>query len=159
MDVAFPSELFPPFPSLRMAIDDSWRPWTAPGSVLAAVAPETDEAFRPNIVITTSRFDSDYSLSAASSVLDERIRQLPEVEIVGATTRTVDGREMLVKEVAFRSERELTLVQSYRLMVVQHDGVQDLIHGTGTCDSAHAARDLVTIRAALDSLAVGADVQ
>jgi hypothetical protein len=153
MKLSFPSQAFPAFPSFALDIPAEWESLIIPSSSLAARAP-TAGHFRPNVVVTLSRFGATYDLQQAILALKEEHAQLPEaIETVDADV-DVSGFAGYAHEVTYRHAEFGTLVQSNRITVVDQGPVRDLVLAVGSCAGDRAKEDLPTLRAILKSLTV-----
>jgi hypothetical protein len=153
MKTSYPSDSFPAFPAVSVDAPADWEPIVVASSLLATRAPESSY-FRPNVVVTLSRFGSTYELEEAILALKAENAALPEsIETVDADV-DVSGFAGHAHEVTYRHPELGALVQSTRITVIAQGSARDLVLSVGTCAGSRAAEDLLVLRGILRSLAV-----
>ncbi len=152
----FPSADFPAFPNLSISTPNEWVPLAAPGTVIALAAPEIDAKVRSNVVVTLTRFAKGYDLRTASEALRVDTSKLLNVQVVGEGREEIGGRDSYLLEIAYTSEVGVTIVQSYRLFVVEEGHTCDLVHATGSCGGDEAEEVLPVLREIVRSVAANA---
>ena len=136
--LTFPSAQFPALPTISLDVPDDWQPIVVPGTILAVAAPEVPGVFRPNLVVSVTRFAADYSLELAENAVVEKFASLEEAHQIGHDRTTLGDLEWAHIESTFLDPRVGTLVQAAHLAVVVHDGVADLIQITGSVTGSQA---------------------
>ncbi len=145
--LSFPSSDFPAFPAIGIDIPDDWQGFTLAGAVLAAAAPEVPGEFRPNVVVSITRFDAGYQLSTAADAIAEKFAGLDDAHEIGRDVSTIGGVEWAHIESTFLDPRVGTLVQAAHLAVITHGPVADLVQVTGSVTGSQAKAGLLdTIR-------------
>jgi hypothetical protein len=151
--LTFPSEAFPAYPSLRLEQPDGWVALAGVGLPLALAAEVTGSQFRPNVLVTVQRFGADYTVAAARTEVNRRLRELPRftetlredaVEVLGAPGMRVEGY--------FADGKGGTLVQALRMCVLESGPVSDVVQITGTCTGPQTEAFFGIIRDIQDSL-------
>lgn len=143
--LTFPSPQFPSYPSITVEVPEDWQPISVPGTLMAVAAPEVPGEFRPNVVVSVTRFSADYSLDVAENAVVEKFAGLEEAHEIGRDRVTVADVEWAHIESAFLDPRVGTLVQSAHLAVVAHDGVADLIQVTGSVTGTQAKDGVIAV--------------
>ncbi len=155
--LTFPSDAFPALPTITVEIPDDWSAISVPGTILAAAAPETPGEFRPNVVVSVTRFSADYALDVAANAVVEKFAGLEQAHELGRDRVTVDGVEWAHIESTFVDPRVGTLVQAAHLAVIANGPVADLVQVTGSVTGAQAkAGVLDTLRSIQRSARAGA---
>lgn len=136
--LTFPSDAFPALPSITVDLPDDWSPISVPGTIAAAAAPDVPGEFRPNVVVSVTRFGADYSLDLAAQVVADKFAGLEQAHELGRDRITVDGLEWAHIESTFIDPRVGTLVQAAHLAVVPNGPCADLVQVTGSVTAAQA---------------------
>lgn len=155
--LTFPSAEFPAFPTISLDAPDDWTGIVVPGTVLAVAAPEIEGEFRPNVVVSVTRFTADYALDLAENAVVEKFAGLEDSHLIGRDRSTIGDLEWAHVESTFLDPRVGTLVQAAHLAVVVHDGVADLIQVTGSVTGLQAKDGVInTLRELQRSVTVRA---
>lgn len=136
--VQYPSEAFPAEPTIGLDIPDNWEAVVIPGSVLAVARELEEGVFRPNIVISVTRFTGTYDLQVAIDAVVAKFASLEDAKEIGRDISTIGDREWAHIESTFIDPRAGTLVQAAHLTVVRHGAVTDLVQATGSVNAAQA---------------------
>jgi len=136
--LTFPSDAFPALPTIAIDVPDDWAAITVPCTIMAAAAPETPGEFRPNVVVSVTRFGADYSLDVAANAVIEKFAGLEQAHEIGRDRVTVGGLEWAHIESTFLDPRAGTLVQAAHLAVVVNGQVADLVQITGSVTGTQA---------------------
>jgi len=150
----YPSPEFPGYPTISLHYADRWSPLRTPTTPLALVRDSGPGAFRANIVMAIARLDPGSTLAPVDEALSRSFAGLPGYvesargsgELGGWPSSWIDGR--------FTDPEVGTLVQSVRVVLVEHDGATDAIQLTGTCSAAQADEVLDEIRTILASAVI-----
>lgn len=143
----FPSADFPAFPVISIDVPDDWQGLTLAGAVIAAAAPEVPGEFRPNVVVSVTRFDAGYALDTAEQAILQKFAGLEQAHEIGRDRVTVEGVEWAHIESTFLDPRAGTLVQAVHAAVVSHGRVADLVQITASVTGSQAQAGLIdTIR-------------
>lgn len=143
--LTFPSDAFPALATITVEIPDDWSAISVPGTILAAAAPEVPGEFRPNVVVSITRFGADYSLDVAANAVIEKFAGLEQAQEIGRDRVTVDGVEWVHIESTFVDPRVGTLVQAAHLAVIAHGPVADLVQVTGSVTGVQAKDGVLDI--------------
>ena len=155
--ISFPSAQFPALPAISLELPAKWSGVVVPATLLAARREVDAGEFRSNVIVRSQRVDADGDLKSAAKVVDDGIAELAEVEDIGRAVVQTDGRQTYAREFAYRHPVGGTLAQSWRVLLVAHEGVTDIIELIGTV-SAQRPRDLAEIRTILDSAVISDSV-
>lgn len=153
--LTFPSEAFPAYPSLSMAVPDGWVALAGVGLPLAAAREVPAGQFRPNVLVTVQRFGAGHSMAVSRKEVNQRLKDLPRftetlredgTEVLGAAGLRVEGY--------FSDGKGGTLVQAVRMVVLTQGPVSDVVQITGTCAGTQVEPAFGEIRDIQDSLAL-----
>lgn len=157
MDLTYPSAVFPPPPSLRLTVPDSWQPLPMPDAVVAAADPNSPPEFRVTMLAVITRVvRSDADLDGLVAAAHSRTRAMFAVATDrGSETTEIAGYPAVVTAWAITVDRApFDLFQAEALLVVPtaHPDARDLIQLTGTCPAALADHYAAAFRASMQSL-------
>jgi hypothetical protein len=152
--IRFPSEDFPALPTVSLALPAEWSGVVVPATVLAAHRNVDAGQFVSNIIVRTQRMENTVDLKAAAGIVDAGVASLAEVQDIGRWLIETAGRPCYAREFAYRHPEAGTLAQSWRIFVVEHDGVTDLVELVGTVAPARTV-DLAEIRSIMDTAEIG----
>jgi hypothetical protein len=153
----YPSATFPPPPSLRLTVPDSWQPWPMPDAVVAAADPDSPPEFRVTILAVVTRvIRTDADLDALASAAHARtIETFPSIRNRGSDRSEIAGYPAMVSAWTLTvAPAPFELFQAEALLVVPtaHPDARDLIQLTGTCPAALADHYASAFRASMQSL-------
>ena len=103
--LTFPSDAAPAFPAITLELPDNWAPFSTTGAVLSAGRESAHGEFRPNVVVTVSRYGSDFTLEQASADVVALVEALDGVVELGQDTLTVLGQEGFRIEFSYHHAR------------------------------------------------------
>lgn len=157
MDLTYPSATFPPPPSLRLTVPDTWQPLPMPDATVCAADPDSPPEFRVTMLAVVTRVvRSDAGLDALVETAHRRsTATFPSAVVRGSEQAEIAGYPAVVTAWTIRVDRApFELFQAEALLVVPtaHPDVRDLIQLTGTCPSALADHYAAAFRASMDSL-------
>jgi len=156
-EFAFPTETFPPLPSLTVEAGEHWQPFYPAGAVLALAWLREPGRFTANVLATATRFDSDYEFDLAVKALDEDLSQLPGAQVSLRDRGSLSNWQAYVQEVAFTHPDAGTLVQCDLLVLVTHSAVSDLLHVVGTGAGDRLDSDYSEVRDVVRSVKISVD--
>lgn len=151
--LTFPSEAFPAYPSLRVAQPTGWVALAGVGLPLALAKQVPTGQFRPNVLVTVTRFGADHTVAAARKEVTRRLKELPRftetlredsADLLGVTGLRIEGY--------FADGKGGTLVQALRMCVLPAGPVFDVVQITGTCAGTQVDTAFAEIREIQDSL-------
>jgi hypothetical protein len=151
--IRFPSEEFPSWPAIALALPEHWSGVQVASTLMAARRAVPEGQFMSNVIVRAQRVGGDVDLEAAAKVVDDGVAQLEEVEHIGRWLIETDGRQAYAREFAYRNPQVGTVGQAWRIFVVEHDGVVDLVELVGTVSAARTG-DLAEVRAIMDSVEI-----
>ncbi|ACZ29537.1 hypothetical protein Xcel_0498 [Xylanimonas cellulosilytica DSM 15894] len=153
--VSYPSAQFPGFPSVEVPRPDGWSPLAAPQVLLAVARDGAPGEFRANVVVTVTRLDADQTLGtvakAAAAALESR-RDYAERRRDGIG---ISGLPGYVVQGAWVSADAGTVAQDVRGVIVEHDGVRDLVEITATCGGGQVDPAWAELQTILDGIVIG----
>ncbi|SDP02178.1 hypothetical protein SAMN04515671_2697 [Nakamurella panacisegetis] len=152
--IRFPSEDFPALPAVSLVLPEEWSGVVVPATVLAAHRRVDEGQFVSNVIVRTQRVENTVDLQTAAAIVDEGVASLADVQDIGRAIIETAGRNGYAREFAFRHAEAGTLAQSWRIFVVEHDGVTDLVELVGTVSPARTL-DLAEIRSIMDTALIG----
>lgn len=157
MDLIYPSASFPPPPSLRLTVPDTWRPLPMPDAVVAAADPDSPPEFRVTILAVVTRIvRSDADLDALVTVAHRRTTAaFPSAALRRSEPAEIAGHPAVITAWTLQPEvSSFELFQAEALLVVPtaHPDIRDLIQLTGTCPSALADHYAAAFRGSMNSL-------
>ncbi len=143
--LTFPSAAFPAFPAVVADVPDDWQAVSVPGTVMATAAPEVAGEFRPNVVVSITRFAAGYALGTAEEAVAQRFAGFEQAHEIGRDRSEIGGREWAHIESTFVDPRVGTVVQAAHLAVVENGPVVDLVQVTGTVSAAQAKAGVLDV--------------
>ncbi len=151
----FPSEAFPPCPSIELTTPDDWTGIHAPGTVVAVAAPASD-AFQANVVVTWARVGPEFGLADAVREVEQRYAEEQDVAVIGSAV-TVEDAEW-IGEYSFVHPSAGTLVQSNLVVVLNNPsvGVTDVVHACGSCAADQIKTTFPAVREIVRSMKANA---
>lgn len=157
MDLIYPSATFPPPPSLRMTVPDTWQPLPMPDATVCAFDPDSPPEFRVTMLAVVTRVvRTDADLEALAAAAHRRTTNtFPSATVRGSETTEIAGYPAVVTAWTIRVDlAPFELFQAEALLVVPtaHPDVRDLVQLTGTCPSALADHYAAAFRASMHSL-------
>lgn len=151
--LTFPSEAFPAAPSLQVVQPEGWVALAGVGLPLALAQEVPKGQFRPNVLVTVTRFGADFTVAAARKDVAKRLKELPRfTETLREDAAELLGVPGLRVEGYFSDGRGGTLVQALRMCVLPAGPVFDVVQITGTCAGAQVDSAFAQIREIQDSL-------
>ena len=151
--LTFPSEAFPAAPSLQVVQPEGWVALAGVGLPLALAQEVPTGQFRPNVLVTVTRFGADFTVAAARKDVAKRLKELPRfTETLREDAAELLGVPGLRVEGYFSDGRGGTLVQALRMCVLPAGPVFDVVQITGTCAGAQVDSAFAQIREIQDSL-------
>jgi hypothetical protein len=161
MDLTYPSATFPPPPSLRLTVPDSWQPLPMPDAIVAAADPNSPPEFRVTMLAVVTRVvRSDADLDALAATVHSRtVATFPSATNRGSETTEIAGHPAVVTAWTITVDRPpFELFQAEALLVVPtaHPDARDLIQLTGTCPAALADHYASAFRASMQTLQLSA---
>lgn len=151
--IRFPSDEFPAWPAITLSLLADWSGAQVPSTLMAARRVVDEGQFMSNVIVRAQRVGHDVDLAAAAKVVDDGVAQLDQVQDIGRWLVETDGRQTYSREFAFLHPQVGTVGQAWRIFVVKHDGVTDLIELVGTVAAARTA-DLAEVRTIMDSVEI-----
>lgn len=157
MDLTYPSATFPPPPSLRLTVPDSWQPLPMPDAVVAAADPNSPPEFRVTMLAVVTRvIRSDADLDALAAAAHARtVATFPSAVNRASEPTEIAGYPAVVTAWTITVDlAPFQLFQAEALLVVPtaHPDARDLIQLTGTCPAALADHYAKAFRASMQSL-------
>lgn len=150
----FPSEQFPAFPAFTVAAPDEWSAISASGVVLAIGREIEEGEFRPNLVVSVSRFAAGYQLATAIEAVSLKFASLPDMVEIGREERPVLSAPGFRLEASFTDARVGSLAQAIHIAVLDRGPVVDLVQITATASAAQAMTLWPEIREIQNSVAL-----
>lgn len=151
--ISYPSDEFPGWPAITVELPSLWSGTHVASTLMAARRVVDDGQFMSNVIVRAQRVGRDVDLAAAAKVVDDGVVQLEEVQDIGRSFIETAGRQAYSREFAYRHPQVGTVGQAWRIFVVEHDGVTDLVELVGTVSAARTA-DLAEVRAIMDSVRI-----
>lgn len=136
--ISFPSQTFPDYPGVSVDVPAGWSPLGVSGMLLAVARDSAEGEFRPNVVVSVSRFGAGYRLATAADAVAAKFASLEEAHEVGRDTTQINGVEWCHIESTFLDPRAGTLVQAAQVAIVDHGNVVDLVQVTGSVTGTQA---------------------
>ncbi len=130
--INFPSEAFPAYPGLTVHAPEQWVALAAVGLPLALAREVPSGQFRPNILVTITRFGVDFSFDQARKLLDAKLKKLPrykETERVAEPFLTGEGMHLVGRFTAAKGE---IIRQRVSIAVINRGYVFDVVEITAT---------------------------
>ncbi|WP_066466027.1 LpqN/LpqT family lipoprotein [Sanguibacter suarezii] len=151
--LTFPSDAFPAYPSLQVAQPQGWVGLAGVGLPLALAQEVPAGQFRPNVLVTVTRFGADFTVAAARKDVAKRLKALPRfTETLREDAAEMLGVSGLRVEGYFSDGKGGTLVQALRMCVLPAGPVFDVVQITGTCAGTQVDSAFAQIREIQDSL-------
>lgn len=150
--IAYPSERFPALPAVSLEARAGWEPIVFPGALVGVRHAVSTNGFNPNVLVTHERWPGEIGVpdalqrlrgQLAAAAATETRAELDLDDPAGAYLEA-DQREAALGELRVR----------YRLAVVPHDGVTDLVTAIGTATAVQAKSMGDDLRAIVRSLSV-----
>lgn len=138
--LTFPSSDAPALPIVSLDVPDDWHVLSTTAALLAAAKEVEQGEFRPNVVVSISRFGSGYTLAAAIASVLEQVSAIDGVTEMGRDRPEVLGRAGFRIEFSYPDPRMGTMVQAVRLALVDNGPVLDLVHVTATATARQATQ-------------------
>jgi hypothetical protein len=145
--LTFPSSDAPALPIVSLDVPDDWHVLSTTAALLAAAKEVEQGEFRPNVVVSISRYGSGYTLDTAIESVIEKVRAIHGVAELGRDRPEVLGRAGFRIEFSYPDTRAGTLVQAVRLALVANGPALDLVEVTATATAAQASAIWPEIRA------------
>lgn len=153
MELRFPSETFPPFPSITLAVGDGWSPIAVPASVLA-VRKESESGFSSNIVVTCTRQNSPHDLQEENDAVSDEVLSRPEGRIISSESGLIDNRRAILMTSVFEDLSSGAVVQFHVFIAVDHQSCVDVIHAIGSAGASAPRADFDEVATILRSIGV-----
>jgi hypothetical protein len=138
--LTFPSSDAPALPIVSIDVPDDWHVISTTAALLAAAKEVEQGEFRPNVVVSISRFGAGYTLDTAIQSVLEKVASIGGVAELGRDRPEVLGRAGFRIEFSYPDPRAGTLVQAVRLALVSNGPAFDLVEVTATATAAQAAQ-------------------
>lgn len=151
---AFPSERYPELPAVAIDAPSGWQPIVFPGALVGLRHAVDSGGFNANVLVTHERWPGEIP------AVDALGRLRAQLVAAGATETYVDmepeGAPGTYLE-ADQQEASLGALRvRYRLVVLQHDGITELVTAVGTATATQDSSLGATIGDIVRSLAVTA---
>lgn len=151
--LTFPSEAFPASPSLQVDQPEGWVALAGVGLPIALAQEVAPGRFRPNVLVTVTRFGADHTVAAARKEVNARLKSLPRfTETLRENAAELLGGPGMRVEGYFGDGKGGTLVQALRMGVLAAGPVFDVVQITGTCAGDQVESVFGQIREIQDSL-------
>jgi hypothetical protein len=138
--LTFPSSDAPALPIVSLEVPDDWHVISTTAALLAAAKEVEQGEFRPNVVVSISRFGAGYTLDTAIQSVIAKVASIEGVAELGRDRPEVLGRAGFRVEFSYPDARAGTLVQAVRLALVSNGPALDLVEVTATATAAQAAQ-------------------
>jgi hypothetical protein len=136
--LTFPSSDAPALPVVSLDVPDDWHVLSTTAALLAAAKEVQQGEFRPNVVVSISRFGAGYTLDTAIESIIDKVGSIEGVAELGRDRPEVLGRAGFRIEFSYPDRRAGTLVQAVRLALVSNGPALDLVEVTATATAAQA---------------------
>jgi hypothetical protein len=138
--LTFPSSDAPALPIVSIDVPDDWHVISTTAALLAAAKEVEQGEFRPNVVVSISRFGAGYTLDTAIESVIAKVASIEGVAELGRDRPEVLGRAGFRIEFSYPDPRAGTLVQAVRLALVSNGPALDLVEVTATATATQAAQ-------------------
>jgi hypothetical protein len=145
--LTFPSSDAPALPIVSLDVPDDWHVLSTTAAMLAAAKEVEQGEFRPNVVVSISRFGSGYTLGTAIEAVIDKVSSIEGLVELGRDRPEVLGRAGFRIEFSYPDARVGTLVQAVRLALVSNGPALDLVEVTATATAAQSMEIWPEIRA------------
>lgn len=150
--IAFPGDVFPPFPAVSFEMPEGWQPLVAPDTVLAIAAPEEPGVFRTNACISIGRVPGTRTIEQASAAVAAGLERAEQYAEVGREYREVAGLPGFRIEGSFLIPEIGTIFQAAHVAVLDHGAMTDTIVAVASVTASRAETEVPVLRGILDSL-------
>ncbi|MFE5777166.1 hypothetical protein [Brachybacterium sp. NPDC056505] len=153
VQIAYPSEEFPPPVGFRLEVPEDWETLSVPGVQMAAAAPRREGSFRANVVLTVQRCPAATPMQSVRESLEARKAALPQLEEIDTGELEIDGVAWLASEYGYTQPGQRTVVQAARYTMVPRSAHSaDILEVVASCGAEDADAQIAVLRRIQDSV-------
>jgi hypothetical protein len=149
----FPSQTFPPLPTVSFDAGEEWSAVVAPGTFVS-IAKERTEGFKSNIIVTITRHSPDYKVTETLREIEAVMSAYSESAEGDLIETTIGGHPYVGRDFAFVDPAAGSLTQLHLLTAMANGPYLDLVHLSGTCASSEVEIEYPSLQAVLKSARV-----